>query len=230
MAMRCSIIIPVLNEAATIADCLEELQAFRQAGHELIVVDGGSVDNTPELARSRVDRVVTAAAGRARQMNAGAQAAGGEALVFLHADTFLPATAMHDIAQALDTTRKVWGCFAVRLSGRQPVFRLIEWMMNTRSCLTGIVTGDQAMFMRREVFDAVDGFDDIPLMEDIAMSKKLRVCSRPACLRTRVITSSRRWEQHGILRTVLLMWSLRLRYWLGVSPHVLVQSYYREPS
>jgi rSAM/selenodomain-associated transferase 2 len=228
--MRCSIIIPVLNEAEGITAFLAHLQALRQAGHEVIVVDGGSVDATLELARPAVDQLVETSAGRARQMNAGAKVANGDILVFLHADTFLPDTAMQDISQSLAMTRKVWGHFAVRLSGRQPLFRLIEWMMSRRSCITGIVTGDQAMFIRRDVFALSGRFDDIPLMEDIAMSKKLKAYCRPLCLRTKVCTSSRRWEQRGIVRTVFLMWSLRLRYWMGASPHALVRRYYQNSS
>jgi rSAM/selenodomain-associated transferase 2 len=163
-------------------------------------------------------------------MNAGAEVANGDVLVFLHADTFLPGTAMQDITHALTTTGKAWGRFAVRLSGRQALFRLIELMMNMRSCITGIATGDQAMFIKRGVFALSGCFDDIPLMEDIAMSKKLKIYSKPACLRTRVRTSSRRWEQYGILRTVCLMWILRLRYWLGTSPDTLARRYYQNPS
>jgi rSAM/selenodomain-associated transferase 2 len=228
--MRCSIIIPVLNEAEGIAAFLGHLQDLRQLGHEIIVVDGGSIDDTPELARPGVDKLLETSAGRARQMNAGAEVANGEVLVFLHADTFLPGTAMQDITQSLAMTRKAWGRFNVRLSGQHLLFRLIEWMMNRRSCITGIVTGDQAMFIKRDVFALSGCFDEIPIMEDIAMSKKLKTYSRPACLRTKVCTSSRRWEQQGIVRTVFLMWSLRLRYWMGASPHALVRHYYQNPS
>ena len=226
--MRCTIIIPVLNEAEGIATFLAHLQKFRHAGHEIIVVDGGSVDDTLELARSSVDQLVETSAGRAQQMNAGAEVAKGEVLVFLHADTFLPDTATQDIEQALTTTSKVWGRFTVRLSGQQTLFRFIEWMMNRRSCITGVATGDQAIFIKREVFALLAGFDDMPLMEDVAMSKKLKSYSRPVCLRTRVYTSSRRWEQHGIVRTIFLMWSLRLRFWMGTSPDVLVRRYYNK--
>ena len=226
--MRCAIIIPVLNEAEGIATFLAHLQKFRHAGHEIILVDGGSVDDTLELARSSVDQLVETSAGRAQQMNAGANVTKADVLVFLHADTFLPTTTMPDSTQALGMTRKVWGRFAVRLSGRQRLFRLIEWMMNSRSCITGIATGDQAMFIKRDVFELSGGFDEIPLMEDVAMSKKLKIYSRPVCLRTRVCTSSRRWEQHGIMRTIFLMWSLRLRFWMGTSPDVLVRRYYNK--
>lgn len=228
--MHCSIIIPVINEAAGINDFLSHLQVLRQIGHEIIVVDGGSTDDTRERVRPHVDQLLECPAGRARQMNAGARVARGDVLVFLHADTLLPGSAMRDIEQALIAEGRTWGYFSVRLSGQQVMFRLIEWMMNRRSWFTGIATGDQVMFVRRELFESTGGFDEIPLMEDIAMSKKLKAYGWPACLRTKVCTSSRRWEQHGILRTVFLMWSLRLRYWLGVSPDVLVRRYYKTPS
>lgn len=226
--MRCSIIIPVLNEAEGITAFLAQLQKFRQVGHEIIIVDGGSADGTRERILQSVDQLLETPAGRARQMNAGAEVAKGEVLVFLHADTFMPNTATQDIENALTTTSKVWGRFDVRLSGRQILFRVIEWMMNRRSCITGIATGDQVMFIKREVFTLSGGFDDVPLMEDVAMSKKLKIHSKPACLRTRVVTSSRRWEQNGIVRTIFLMWSLRLRYWLGTSPHVLARRYHNK--
>lgn len=228
--MRCSIIIPILNEADGITSFLSHLQRFRQDGHEVIVVDGTSVDDTCELARPSVDQLLETSSGRARQMNAGAEVANGEVLVFLHADTFLPDSAMQDIAQALTTSKKAWGRFAVRLSGHHLLFRFIESMMNVRSCLTGIATGDQAIFVKREVFVMSGYFEDMPLMEDIAISKKLKSYSRPACLPNKVCTSSRRWERHGILRTIFLMWTLRLRYWLGTSPDVLVHRYYKKTS
>lgn len=228
--MHCSIIIPVVNEAEGIRDFLNHLQGLRQAGHELIVVDGGSTDDTRERAGPHVDQLLDSSAGRARQMNAGAQVAKGEVLVFLHADTLLPDSAMRDIKQALTAEGRAWGYFSVQLSGQQAMLRLIEWMMNRRSWLTGIATGDQVMFVRRTVFELSGGFDEIPLMEDIAMSKKLKTYGQPACLSAKVCTSSRRWERYGVLRTVFLMWSLRLRYWLGTSPDVLVRDYYKTPS
>ncbi|HHH48457.1 MAG TPA: glycosyltransferase [Gammaproteobacteria bacterium] len=224
--MRISIIVPVLNEASTIAVCLDSLQPYRAQGHEVIVVDGGSRDDTLALARPLTDRVLVAPAGRARQMNQGAQAARGEVLLFLHADTRLPEAACEVIVSALRTAAR-WGRFDVRLSGAAPAFRMIEFMMNLRSRLTRIATGDQAMFVRKDLFHAVGGFEDIPLMEDIALSRRLKKMAPAACLRQRVVTSSRRWEENGIFQTVLLMWRLRLRYWLGADPARLVRQYYR---
>lgn len=225
-AMRITIVIPVLNEAATIVDCLGRLQPYRAQGHEVIVVDGGSRDDTPARARPLADRVLASPAGRARQMNRGAQVARGEVLLFLHADTRLPDAAGEVILSALQTSVR-WGRFDVRLSGSAPGLRLIEFMMNLRSRLTRIATGDQAMFVHRDLFQAAGGFDDIPLMEDIALSRRLKKMAPAACLRQRVVTSSRRWEENGMLNTVLLMWRLRLAYWLGADPERLVRQYYR---
>lgn len=221
-----SIIIPVLNEADHIADLLADLQGLRRRGVELIVVDGGSEDATLARARGMADHLLSSPPGRARQMNAGAAVAQGEVLLFLHADTRLPAAASDLIREALAGEDRQWGRFDVRLSGRHVLFRLIERSMNWRSGLTGMVTGDQALFVLRETFRQVGGFPDIPLMEDIAISRKLRKRSRPVCLSVPVVTSSRRWEQAGILRTVFLMWALRLAYFMGVSPRRLAAIYY----
>ncbi len=222
---RLSIIIPALNEAAGIAATLEPLQLLRACGHEVIVVDGGSSDGTVELAAPLCDQVLTAERGRARQMNAGARAAGGEVLLFLHADTLLPSDADRLILEGLARSGRGWGRFDVRLSGRHSLLRLTAWLMSGRSRLTGIATGDQAIFVQRDRFEAVGGFPDIPLMEDLALSRALRRRGRPLCLRQRVTTSSRRWEERGIVRTILLMWRLRLAYYLGADPHELAQHY-----
>lgn len=219
-----AIIVPALNEAAGIAACLEALQPLRRRGVELIVVDGGSRDATPRLAAPLATRVVTAPAGRARQMNAGAERSGAARLVFLHADTRLPDDADRRIAAALDGGR-AWGRFDIRLSGRHPMLAIIAAAMNRRSRLTGIATGDQALFMTREAFDAVGGFPEQPLMEDIEMSRRLKRRSPPACLRASVRSSGRRWERHGVWRTILLMWRLRWRYWRGASPARLAEAY-----
>lgn len=189
-------------------------------GHEVVVVDGGSTDGTPDLAASLCDRLVTSGKGRARQMNAGATVAQGDALVFLHADTRLPADADRLVTAAL--ARATWGRFDVRIEGRHPLLPVVACAMNLRSRITGIATGDQAIFVRR---DAFAGFADLPLMEDIAFSRAMKRRGRPVCLREPVVTSGRRWEQGGVLRTIVLMWRLRLLYALGVPAERLARDY-----
>lgn len=222
-----SIIIPVLNEESQIVPCLSVLQSWREKGHEIIVVDGKSCDNSYLSALPLADRVVRSDAGRARQMNAGASLAKGKVLLFLHIDTKLPAQADHLILTALQNDRvKVWGRFDLHLSGHLFALRIIEKMINLRSRLSGIATGDQAIFIQRRAYEAVQGFPDIALMEDIAMSKKLlSVYGRPVCLRECLTTSSRRWERFGVWRTVLLMWGLRFAYACGISPETLKKYY-----
>jgi rSAM/selenodomain-associated transferase 2 len=222
---KISIIVPALNEAQSITHILGDLAAARAAGHELILVDGGSSDATPGLGRSLVDRLVVAPRGRATQMNAGAAQATGDLLWFLHADTRVPPGAADRLLAAL-AEGKTWGRFDVRLSGGAALLRVVERLMNLRSCLTGIATGDQGIFVVRRLFEALGGFPDIPLMEDIALSKALRRLARPACLKPPLVTSSRRWERDGILRTVLLMWRLRMAYALGADPRDLAGRYY----
>jgi len=222
-----SIIIPALDEAAGIGAALARLQPLRGRGCEVIVVDGGSRDATVDLAIPACDRVAVSPPGRAAQMNAGVRVAHGDALLFLHADTGLPGDADRLVLEALGSTRHVWGRFDVRINGRPTMLRLIAAMMNLRSRLTGIATGDQAIFCRRTAFDAVGGFPSQPLMEDVEISKRLRRLGPPACLRARVTTSGRRWERHGVARTVLLMWRLRLAYFLGVDATRLVRHYPR---
>lgn len=220
-----SIVVPALNEAARIGTCLEALQPLRAAGHEVIVVDGGSKDATLELARAAADQVLAAPRGRAAQMNAGARVARGEALLFLHADTRLPPQADALVIGAL--ARAAWGRFDVTIDSPRPLLRLVASMMNLRSRLTGIATGDQAIFVRRAGFEAVGGYAPIPLMEDIELSRRLRRVEAPACLRARVQTSARRWESRGVLRTIVLMWRLRLLYFLGAHPERLARLYDR---
>jgi rSAM/selenodomain-associated transferase 2 len=160
-------------------------------------------------------------------MNEGAKSANGEILLFLHADTFLPNGAARMIIQRMNgKKKKVWGRFDVKLSGKHPLLRIIQLLMNLRSRLSGIATGDQGIFVRRELFEMVGGFPDIDLMEDIALSKILKKYDRPLCLWQRVLTSSRRWKQKGILRTILLMWFLRLAYFYKVDPKRLIKLYY----
>ncbi len=220
-----SIIIPVLNEGARIADQLGRLRAQLGPGWELIVVDGGSTDETCARAKPYCDRLLAAAAGRSLQMNAGAQAAKSELLVFLHADTDLPADFSQQMARFLASEYQ-WGRFDVRLDGRHFLFPWIARLMNLRSRLTGIATGDQTFFIRRSLFCQLGGFALIPLMEDIDFSVRAKACCPPYCSRSRVLTSARKWQRQGVLRTILLMWWIRLAYFLGVSPHTLHRWYY----
>lgn len=222
--MKISIILPVLNEEKNLSISLSRLQPFRQAGHEVIVVDGGSADNSLMLAHEGADAVIVSKAGRALQMNSGASVASGDVLLFLHADTVLPENALYVIL-SLGQTDNFWGHFDVRLSSNKKIYRLIEYLINLRSRLTSIATGDQAIFIERALFNNVGGFPEIALMEDIAFSRRLRKISRPVCLKQKVITSSRRWENKGVIATVLLMWKLRLYYFFGVSPERLSQLY-----
>jgi rSAM/selenodomain-associated transferase 2 len=220
-----SIIVPVLNEEAGIAAVLAAFADLRRFGHEVIVVDGGSSDRTVELVRPLADLVIAAPRGRASQMNAGAAQANGDTLLFLHADTRLPSAADCAIVEGLRRSGRVWGRFDVEIEGGHPMLRVIAAMMNLRSRATGIATGDQAIFVTRAAFAECGGYPDIPLMEDIALSRRLKRVSRPLCLTARVTTSGRRWEQRGVFRTILLMWRLRLAYFLGAEPHALARRY-----
>jgi rSAM/selenodomain-associated transferase 2 len=223
--VKLSIIVPVLDEAGGIAAALDGLTDLRARGAEVIVVDGGSRDGTAERARPGADRVLSAPRGRASQMNAGAAAASGNALLFLHADTRLPAEADRIVDDGLQRSGRSWGRFDVVIAGRSPLLRIIAWFMGVRSRLTGIATGDQAIFVRRDAFQAAGGYPTIALMEDIALCKALKRISPPLCLRERVVTSGRRWEEHGIVRTMLLMWSLRLSFYFGADPKTLARRY-----
>ncbi len=222
--MTLSIIMPVLNEAAGIASALHTLAPLRARGADLIVVDGGSVDGTLELAAALADRVLSAPRGRSSQMNVGAAAAKGEVLLFLHADTRLPENADRLITDGLARSRRQWGRFDV-VFAEGGLLRLVAMMMNWRSRLTGIATGDQAMFTSRAAFQSAGGFPPIALMEDVALSVRLKRIGPPLCLRACVTTSGRRWNKHGLARTVLLMWLLRLRYFLGADPARLARDY-----
>jgi rSAM/selenodomain-associated transferase 2 len=222
---KLSIIMPVLNEGESIAAVLDALADLRARGTEVIVVDGGSRDATVQRARPRADRVVLASRGRALQMNAGAEQASGDVLLFLHADTRVPADADHVVLKGLERSGRSWGRFDVKIDGHSPVLLVVAWFMNLRSRLTGIATGDQATFVCRSAFQAVGGFPAIALMEDIALCKQLKRVSRPLCLRERVTTSGRRWEKKGVLNTIILMWRLRLAYFLGADPKELARQY-----
>jgi rSAM/selenodomain-associated transferase 2 len=226
--MRLSIIVPTLNEAANIEAALARLQPLRARGHEVIVADGGSADGTAALARGGADHVIDAPRGRALQMNAGAQRAGAEVLLFLHADTRLPGEAERLILDGLRDSGRAWGRFDVRIEGRHWLLPLIALGMNLRSRLTQVCTGDQCIFVRRDLFTRVGGYPPIALMEDIALSKVLRRAGRPLCLAARVVTSGRRWERNGVARTMFFMWGLRLRYFFGARPARLAKLYDRE--
>jgi rSAM/selenodomain-associated transferase 2 len=219
-----SIVMPALNEAAGIAPLLMALQPLRARGVEIVLADGGSTDGTVQQAAPWVDAVVAPGRGRAVQMNAGAAAASADRLLFLHADTRLPPLADVQVLQAL-AAGACWGRFDVRIAGRPPMLRVVATLMNLRSRLSGIATGDQAIFVSRAAFVQVGGFPVQPLMEDIELSRRLKRLGRPACLRTQVCTSGRRWEQRGVWRTIFLMWWLRWRYWRGEPAARLAQAY-----
>ena len=224
--MKISIIIPTYNEAENIIATLTPLQSWREQGHEIIVVDGGSSDDTLARATGLANTSFQGPKGRAAQMNAGAEWARNEILLFLHADTVLPKDALDLICDGLVKTQRSWGRFDVCLSGRKTLLRVVEVMMNWRSRITGIATGDQGVFVFKNDFERIGGFPEIPLMEDVEMSKRLKRSSRPLCISTPLTTSSRRWEQYGIFRTIFLMWRLRLAYFLGASPERLAKLYY----
>jgi rSAM/selenodomain-associated transferase 2 len=224
MKPQLTIVMPALNEAAGIEATLQALQPLRARGVEIVLADGGSTDTTAALARPWVDAVVDAPRGRALQMNAGAAQARADALLFLHADTRLPPQADAQVLQAL-AGPACWGRFDVFIEGRPWMLRVVAASMNQRSRLSGIATGDQAIFVTRPAFERVGGFPIQPLMEDIEISRRLKRLGRPACLRARVCTSGRRWERRGVWRTIVLMWRLRWRYWRGESPARLAQAY-----
>jgi rSAM/selenodomain-associated transferase 2 len=222
---KLSIIVPVLDEGEHIAAMLDGLADLRSLGVEVIVVDGGSRDATMQRARLRADCVISAPRSRALQMNAGAARAAGDVLLFLHADTRLPDEADHVVLNGLQRSGRAWGRFDVRIEGRHPLLPIVAWFMRVRSRMTGVATGDQAIFVRREAFHAAGGFPAIPLMEDIALCKRLKRVSRPLCLRQCVVTSGRRWEKNGFLRTIILMWRLRLAFFLGAEAKELARRY-----
>ena len=221
-----SIVIPALNEAVNILAALTPLQTMRARGVEVILVDGGSNDQTKQIALPLVDRVIDGARGRARQMNVGARESKGDMLLFLHADSILPIDADKSIVAALRTTSRTWGRFDVTIEGAHFFLPVVAWFMNHRSRLTGIATGDQGLFMMREAFAAVGGFADIPLMEDVAMCAALKKNGAPICLKQTITTSGRRWEKHGLWRTIFLMWRIRLAYFFGTDPVKLHRSYH----
>lgn len=225
MTASISIIIPALNESSIILDTLQPLQPMRARGHEIILVDGGSNDATLELAQPYVDKVISTSPGRAIQMNEGALNTTRKILWFLHADTCAPDNADQLILHALNDRKAPWGYFDVQLSGKHPLLRMVETSMNLRTRLTGIATGDQGIFITKENFFNANAFANIPLMEDIELSRCLKKYHRPVRIHSKLITSSRRWEKNGILKTILLMWRLRLAYALGADPDKLAALY-----
>jgi len=220
--MKLSVIVPVLNEGDRLSSFLDALP-LGDPEVEIILSDGGSTDNSMSLAGDRVDRIVVSAKGRANQMNAGARHATGEYLLFLHADTYLP----EGFKSMILMGSVEWGRFDVRLSGQHWAFRMIEFMMNWKSRKTGICTGDQGIFVKRSLFESMGGYKTIPLMEDIELTSRLSKLNKPLCIRVPLMTSSRRWETQGIIKTMLLMWYLRIRYATGTSPDILVKKYYK---
>lgn len=224
-----SIVIPALNEARGIRQTLLALQTGRGQSHEIIVVDGGSTDGTRDLCGPLADIVAQSVPGRARQMNAGALLASNKVYWFVHADTVVPEKAVTLVQQAIENSTKkntcVWGRFNVRFDNESVVFQVLAWFMNRRSCITGIATGDQGIFVTRKVFEALGGYPDQPLMEDIELSRHLKKISSPACIQMPVVTSCRRWQENGTGKTVLLMWKLRLLYFFGVSAEKIAEHY-----
>ena len=225
--MQISIVVPVFNESATLPSLMQALQSWQSASHsnfEILFVDGGSTDNTVAMLQKEGYRVISSSKGRAWQMNTGAAQTQHNVLLFLHADTQLPKQALELIDHALNE-QHCWGRFDVRILGKPWMLKVVARMMNWRSRITGIATGDQAMFMTRDAFNQVGGFPGQALMEDIEISKRLCKLSPPACISVPVLTSGRRWEERGVWRTIVLMWRLRLAYWLGQKPDVLAKQY-----
>ena len=235
--LNISIIIPLLNEADNIPQLIAHINSLYPPPLQVIVVDGGSTDDSVGIARRLLNdlssvaqtaidwQLIESVAGRARQMNTGARQATGDALLFLHADTLLPMDAIDNIQQAM--TQYDWGRFDVRLDSRDLLLKIVAMMINKRSRLVSIATGDQAIFIKRSLFERMNGYADQPLMEDIELCKRLKIIALPVCLKSKVTTSARRWQQHGTWRTIFLMWHLRFDYWRGISPEVLRQRYYR---
>ena len=223
--MKLSIVVPTLDEAAGISDALVRLAPLRKAGHEVIVVDGGSRDGTLDIAAPLADRLLSAPRGRAVQMNTGASVATGSVLLFLHADVRLPDSGVAAI-ENISLAGARWGRFDVRLEGRSLLLPIVAAMMNRRSALTGICTGDQGMFVERTLFAEVGGFPPLPLMEDVALSGILRAkAGPPLCVADRVVVSGRRWDARGAVRTIVSMWALRFAYWRDADPAQLALRY-----
>lgn len=223
--MSVSIIVPCLNESDTITSLLDALFVVRRHGGEVIVVDGGSQDDTCLQAKGRADLVLQADLGRATQMNCGARHAQSDWLWFLHADSVVSEALVVNFLSQLPQMERSWGRFDVRLSGQHPMFRIIEFMINKRSRITGVATGDQGIFVKRDLFESIGAYPELPLMEDVAISKRLKAISPPIAIEGPLLTSSRRWEERGIFKTILLMWRLRLAYFMGVPVEQIAEKY-----
>lgn len=240
--IKLSIVIPLLNEADNLPKLMGHLAHLNPAPYQVILVDGGSTDNSVAIAKELIEslidsspsvisgqvidwQIIESAAGRALQMNAGAELATGDVLLFLHADTQLPNHAIADITSAV--RQAAWGRFDVRLDSSAWMLKVVSQMINWRSRFSGIATGDQAIFIKKPLFEQLGGYPQQPLMEDIELCKRLKAIGKPACLRSKVITSARRWQQYGTWRTIGLMWHLRFDYWRGVSADNIKQRYYK---
>lgn len=222
-----SFVIPILNEEAALTKQSSSFQALIKEGHEIIAVDAGSFDASVAIAENIGCVCLNSKASRGLQLHIGAEKCSNDIIVFLHADTQLPKSAVQSILNTLSANKKYWGRFDVAFTNSSLVFKTIAWFMNRRSCITAVVTGDHTLFIKRETYFALGGFANIPLMEDVELSKRLKKHSRPACLKDTVITSSRKWETNGILKTVLSMWRFRLLFYFGASPEKLAKQYYK---
>ncbi len=218
-----AIVIPVRNEAAMLPQALQRLKAL-QGVDEIVFVDGESSDGSAALIQAAGFICLLSTAGRAKQMNMGTAQTKSEIILYLHVDTAISSSHISDIKKTYNQAF-AYGRFDVSLSNKRLTYRIISFFINLRSCLSKVATGDQGIFVRRTMFEAVGGYPEIPLMEDIALTKALRRKGKVLCLRNKLETSSRRWEQHGVMRTVWLMWKLRFLYWLGVSPEKLAGMY-----
>lgn len=218
-----SIVIPVRNDAAALERLRASLGAPLDPSVEVVVVDGASTDASSEVARRAGWQVVASPPGRGRQLNAGCRAAAGQWLWLLHADSEVPVPALTYLRQLGGPG---WGRFDVRFVAAEGGLRLVAWLMNWRSRVTGICTGDQGIFVHRRLLEAVHGVPEQPLMEDVELSRRLKRLGRPLCPAIALGTSPRRWQRDGLVSTVLAMWGFRLRYWWGADPETLAKAYY----
>ena len=224
MSPSLGIVVPIYNEAALLAGRLDALAQL--PADAIVLVDGGSADGSQSLLDAAGLPWLSAPRGRASQMNAGAAHIDMDILLFLHIDTRIDSSHIEDVRRAMASADCVGGRFDLRLEGRQRrALAVVAMAINLRSRISRISTGDQAIFVRRSTFTAMGGFADVPLMEDVEFCRRQKGYGRIACLRHKVTASGRRWERHGLWRTVVLMWWLRLRFCLGTDPAVLARLY-----